>query len=185
MFTTEFTAVDITDGTTPTTTRLETDAIGLNVRAGHTYRLERRGTTPAEYVRLVNRNSGKTIGVNGGSTADGATIVQQTDTGAASQRWQIVDAGAGYVKVVNRNSGKVLDVNGASTADGASIIQWTDHGGANQQWQLVSSNGYTKLVNRNSGKVLDVNGASTADGASIIQWTDHGGANQQWTLPTA
>jgi alpha-L-fucosidase 2 len=139
MFTTEFTAVDITDGTTPTTTRLETDAIGLNVRAGHTYRLQRRGTVPTDYVRLVNRNSGKIIGVNGGSTADGATIVQQTDTGAAGQRWRIADAGGGYVKVVNRNSGKVLDVNAASTADGAAVIQWTDHGGANQQWTMPAA----------------------------------------------
>ncbi|WP_117207976.1 glycosyl hydrolase family 95 catalytic domain-containing protein [Allorhizocola rhizosphaerae] len=185
MFTVEFAALDVTDGSTPAITRLETDSIQLSVRAGHTYRFERRGTIPTNYVRLVNRNSGKVIGVSGGSTADAAAIVQQTDTGAASQRWQVVDLGGGYVKLLNRNSGKALDVNGASTANGATVIQWTDHGGANQQWQLVTSGGYTKLVNRNSGKVLDVSGASTADGTAVIQWTDNGGANQQWTLPTA
>jgi alpha-L-fucosidase 2 len=185
MFTGEYAAVDVTDGTTPATTRIDTDAVRLTVRAGHTYRVERRGGTPSPsgYVKLVNRNSGKVLGVQNGSLADAAAIVQQTDTGAASQSWQVVDVGSGYVKLVNRNSGKVVDVNGASTADGAPTIQYRDHGGANQQWQLLTTGGYTRLMNRNSGKVLDVYQRSAADGAAVVQWTDNGGANQQWTMP--
>ena len=151
---------------------------------GHNYTVYwYASTAPSGYVKLVNRHSGKVVGVSGGSTADGAAIVQQTDTGAASQRWQIVDVGGGYVKVVNRNSGKVLDVASASTADGARVIQYGDRGGANQQWRVVTSGGYTKLVNRNSGKVLDVYQRSTVDGAAVVQWTDNGGPNQQWTMP--
>jgi sucrose-6-phosphate hydrolase SacC (GH32 family) len=156
----------------------------LNLTAAEESRVLTRWGTPTtgNDVKLVNRNSGKVLDVSGGSTADGAAIVQQADTGAASQRWQVVDSGGGYVKLVNRNSGKVLDVNARSTADGAAVIQYRDNGGTNQSWQLVTSGGYTKLVNRNSGKVLDVYQRSTADGAAVMQWTDNGGANQQWTL---
>jgi alpha-L-fucosidase 2 len=184
VFTGEYAVVDVGDGTTPATTRIDSDSVRLTVRAGRTYRVERRGTpAPSGYVKLVNRNSGKVLGVQNGSLADAAAIVQQTDTGATGQNWQVVDVGGGYVKLVNRNSGKVVDVNGGSTADGATVIQYRDHGGANQQWQLLTTGGYTRLRNRNSGKVLDVYQMSTADGAAIVQWADNGGANQQWAMP--
>jgi len=147
------------------------------------------GTTPpatgATY-KVVSRGSGKVLGVAAASAADGAAVVQQSDSGAASQRWQAVDAGAGYVKLVNRASGKVLDVTARSLLDGAAVIQWADKGAANQHWQLVDAGGgFSKLVNRNSGKVLDVTGASSEDGVALVQWTDRNGTNQQWSLVVA
>jgi lysophospholipase L1-like esterase len=142
-------------------------------------------TVPAtRTVALVNRNSGKVLAPTGGSAADGAAVVQQTDTGSASQRWDVVDVGGGYVTLVNRASGKLLDVTGRSTADGAAVVQYRDTGGTNQQWRLVDAgNGYVTLVSRNSGKVLDVSGRSTAEGAPVIQWSGNGGTNQQWATP--
>jgi hypothetical protein len=144
------------------------------------------GSTPTDPVgvtyKLVNRGSGKLIGVTGASTAGGATVVQQTDTGAAGQQWQLVDAGAGFTKLVNRGSGLLLDISAKSVADGAAVVQYRDTGGTNQHWQVVATGGYQKLVNRNSGKVLDVFGASAADSTPLVQWTDNGGANQQWSL---
>ncbi|HLL65645.1 MAG TPA: RICIN domain-containing protein [Micromonosporaceae bacterium] len=140
-------------------------------------------TTPAAgTVKLVNRSSGKVLAPSGNSAADGAAIVQTTDTGNASQQWRVADAGGGYVKLVNRANGKLLDVGGRSILDGAAVLQYSDTGGTNQHWQVVTTGGHRKLVNRNSGKVLDVTGASTADGTAVIQWSDNGGANQQWTL---
>jgi alpha-L-fucosidase 2 len=47
LFTGSFTFVDATDGTTPATTRPETDVVQLTVRAGHTYRAARPGVTPS------------------------------------------------------------------------------------------------------------------------------------------
>jgi hypothetical protein len=147
------------------------------------------GPAPTDPVgatyRMVNRASGKVIGVTGGSTAGGATVVQQTDNGSAGQRWQLVDAGSGYTKVVNRGSGLLLDISAKSVADGAAAIQYRDTGGPNQHWQVVVDGSYRTLVNRNSGKVLDVTGGSAADGTAVIQWTGNGGANQQWTLVPA
>ncbi|MEO3930474.1 glycoside hydrolase N-terminal domain-containing protein [Micromonosporaceae bacterium B7E4] len=45
LFTGSFTLVDSTDGSTPATTRPETDVVQLAVRAGHTYRAARPGAT--------------------------------------------------------------------------------------------------------------------------------------------
>ncbi|MGC4767369.1 glycosyl hydrolase family 95 catalytic domain-containing protein [Micromonospora sp. DT44] len=47
LFTGSFTIVDDADGSTPSTTRPETDVVQLAVRAGHTYRAARPGVTPS------------------------------------------------------------------------------------------------------------------------------------------
>lgn len=136
----------------------------------------------SSYYYIVNRNSGKVLDITGGSLAPGGLLIQNTNSGSASQQWQSVNVGSGYVKFVNRNSDLVLDVTGASKSQGIQIEQWTDNGGTNQQWQTVASGSYYTIVNRNSGLLLDVSGASTANGAQVVQWPSNGGANQQWQL---
>lgn len=141
------------------------------------------GIVSGATYKIIARHSGKLFGVNGGVTTNGATIVQQTDTSANSQKWVITDLGTGYYKIINLNSSKSLDINGGSTSDGAQAIQYTYSGSNNQQWQITDlGTGYFKILVRHSGKSLDVNGASTADGANIIQWTWSGSNNQQWQL---
>jgi len=129
--------------------------------------------------KIINRNSGKVLTI----AADGLTVVQRTDTGAANQRFQLVDLGSGYAKVVNPATGKVLDVFAESLLDLGKVCVWADTGGANQQWAVTTlTGGFRKLVNRNSGKALDVAERSLLDDAAVVQWTDHGGTNQQWTF---
>lgn len=141
------------------------------------------------YYNLVNVNSGMVLDISGGSTSAGGLSVQTSLSGATSQQWQLVSAGAGYYTLVNRNSGLVLDVPGQSTSEGVQLDQWGSNNGANQQWQFVGASGgaYT-IVNKNSSLLIDVYHASTASGAAIIQWVSNGGANQEWKLvavPTA
>ncbi|MBQ0982923.1 RICIN domain-containing protein, partial [Micromonospora sp. M61] len=45
------------------------------------------------YVRVINRNSGKAVEVQGASTADGGNIVQYADWGGSNQQWQLVRIG--------------------------------------------------------------------------------------------
>jgi endoglucanase len=135
------------------------------------------------YYRIVNRNSGRVADVNGGSTADGAQVIQWQYSGGNNQQWQLVHHTEGFYRIINRNSGKALDVNSASTANGANVIQWPWNGGRNQQWEILSvGGGYYRLINRNSGAVMDVNGASTSNGANVIQWPWNSGTNQQWQV---
>jgi endoglucanase len=138
---------------------------------------------PSAYYRIINRNSNKALDVNGGSTANGAQVIQWPWNGGNNQQWQVIDNGGGYYRIINRNSGKALDVNGGSTANGANVIQWTWNGGNNQQWQVIDNGGgYYRIINRNSSQALDVNGGSTADGTTVIQWPWNGGNNQQWQI---
>ncbi|MEV6515897.1 glycoside hydrolase N-terminal domain-containing protein [Micromonospora chalcea] len=50
LFTGSFTLTDVTDGSTPATTRPESDVVALTVRAGHTYRAARPGVTQSPTV---------------------------------------------------------------------------------------------------------------------------------------
>ncbi|WP_295124847.1 RICIN domain-containing protein [uncultured Chitinophaga sp.] len=137
----------------------------------------------SSWYRITCRNSGKSLDVNGQSTANGGTIVQWDYWGGNNQQWKITSLGNGYFSIINRNSNKALDVNGSSTTAGTGIVQWDYSGGNNQQWRIIDMGfGYYQVVNRNSGQSLDVNGASTANGGTVIQWPYGGGRNQQWQI---
>jgi Ricin-type beta-trefoil lectin domain-like len=86
------------------------------------------------YYELRARHSGKCLDVYGGSTDDGASVIQFSCHGGYNQQWRLWDVGGGYYELTARHSGKCLDVYGGSTDDGASVIQFSCHGGYNQQW---------------------------------------------------
>jgi GH43 family beta-xylosidase len=140
---------------------------------------------PNAWYQIVSRHSGMALAISGGSTADGAGLVQTARGSQTSQQFQFVDSGGGFYRLRARHSGKALDVLDFSTANGANIVQWSDLNGTNQQFSVVdTTSGYVKMINRNSGKALDVWEWSTADGARISQYNDTGGNNQQWQLVT-
>jgi beta-galactosidase len=49
-------------------------------------------TVTGEFVKLVNVQTGKVLGVAGNATGDGALVVQQTDNGDLSQHWRLAPA---------------------------------------------------------------------------------------------
>jgi len=136
--------------------------------------------TPGTY-RIVNRHSGKPLAVAGGSTADGALVVQQ----AGGLPWTVSTAG-GVSTLTYTGSGKVLDVNGSSSTEGLQLQQWSGNGGTNQQWYLRSTgDGYFTIVSHDSGLVADDYNWDTSDGAKVVQYTAGNSANQQWQFVPA
>ncbi|MBP2705890.1 glycoside hydrolase N-terminal domain-containing protein [Microbispora sp. RL4-1S] len=135
-------------------------------------------------VRLVNRNSGKVLDVYGGSTADGAAIVQWPWTGGTNQQWRMTQNSDGSFRLTGLGSSKALTSPNAN--QGTALVQMTDTNGTNQRWKLVpaATSGYYRLVNVGNGLCADVEGGSTADGARIIQWRENGGTNQEWQVIT-
>jgi alpha-L-fucosidase len=135
------------------------------------------------YYRLVNRNSGQVLDINGASTADGGAAIQWPSTGGWNQYWQLLPNDDASYKLVCRNSGKLFEVPGSSTTNGTPLDQWTDTASSNQWWKLVSvGGGYYTLVNDRNGLLADVQGGSTAQGTPVIQWPGNGGYNQHWSL---
>jgi len=137
-------------------------------------------TIPDGRYEMVNRRSNKVMDISGGSTTNGAQVVQSTYSGNDSQKWDIAWQGNGQYRATGVGSGKVMDNGGTSSAGSILAIQpW--NGGTSQLWKLAPySDGFHHLISANSGLVVDVSSGSTADGANIIQWADNGGSNQQW-----
>lgn len=118
---------------------------------------------------------------------NGAAIVQQAPSGAASQQWSLQATDGGYYKVLARHSGKGIDVSNAATSAGSPVAQWDAWGGTNQQWRFEDvGNGAYEIAPRHApGLRLDVRGASTADGAAIQVYGDNNTCAQRWKLNPA
>ncbi|RYY09918.1 MAG: ricin-type beta-trefoil lectin domain protein, partial [Alphaproteobacteria bacterium] len=146
-----------------------------------TYGDEDFGSSAGAYYKLVNRGTGKVLGVYQGGLNDGADAVQWSDTGSPDQAWHVTTVN-GQTTFGNRGSGRALGVYQASKASDADVVQWVDTGAADQKWRLVAAGSYSKIQNVNSGLVLGIRGGSGGDGAQAVQWSDDGSLNQQWQL---
>jgi hypothetical protein len=141
------------------------------------------GISDGAVYKVSNVNSNLALDINGGSTSQGATAVQATDTGTTDQQWRFNLQADGYYKITNINSGMALGIGSGSTSNGATAIQWTDNGAVDQRWAVQNTTqGVYKIINKNSGLNLEVYQASTSSGATVDQWQDNGGSNQRWNF---
>lgn len=85
---------------------------------------------------LINGN-GQCLGVQNGSTAQGAFIKGGTCNGAADQLWtadMICVVNNNYFCLFNYNSGWVIGVQYGSPSNGAHLVQWINDGSPDQEW---------------------------------------------------
>jgi len=122
------------------------------------------------------------LDVSGGSTANGAKVIQWYGQGSGNQRWNFVDQGNGRTAIVNQNSGKCLTTDGVA---GHQPYQFTCVGSPLQQWSgnltTVFDLHNHLLTNVGSGLQMDVSGASATAGAAIITWYYNGNNNQYFS----
>jgi cytochrome c len=126
-------------------------------------------------------HSGHFLDVEGGSTANGARIIQWYHTWNTNQRfkfWHTNDMPSDVWYIQSVASNKLLSVN--SQVGGAPVIQWTSLNHASQQWLEIATTqvGTYRYRNVATGLYLDVQGASYAAGAPLVQWTGNLSLNQ-------
>ncbi|MGW1559321.1 RICIN domain-containing protein [Streptomyces sp. NPDC002144] len=135
---------------------------------------------------LSNTGSSMLMDVSGGSTVNGAKVIQWQSNGGDNQKWTLNRVADNVYTLVSVKSGLCLDVPDKSTAENVQLQQWTCNGGANQQFaaDLVGSLTGTRfmLVNVGSGLNIGVDSSSTTAGAGVVQLTGTGATGQQWTL---
>lgn len=131
--------------------------------------------------RIVCRQSGKCLDIEGKDTGNGANIVQWQSNGGDNQAWTLTKNSDGSYTIKSVLSGKVIDVDGNSKEDGGNIHVWDNKNQDNQKWWLEDvGDGYFSIIGKESGKCLDVEDRSLDNGAEILQWTYNGQSNQQW-----
>ena len=124
---------------------------------------------PPTAFRLRGEASGRSLDVNGGSSANGTPMIWDCHSGANQQFTQVGHT----LQVV----GKCLDIAPNASAGTRAQI-WDCNGGTNQQWTF---NGNATISSvRFPTLCLDVDLGATANGTAALVWTCHGAANQRW-----
>ncbi|MFE1885365.1 RICIN domain-containing protein [Streptomyces diastatochromogenes] len=135
---------------------------------------------------LSNAGSSQLMDVSGGSTADGAKVIQWQSNGRTNQQWTFTKVADNVYTIRSVKSGLCLDVPDQSSTVGLQLQQWTCNGGANQQWFLDLVGSYTgskyMLIGVQSNLTVGVSGGSTTAGAAVDQETGTGPSSQQWNL---
>lgn len=136
-------------------------------------------------LTFKNIKSGRCLGVNHASTANGALLKQFRCDNAANQRWRVERRGIQHT-FINVKSGKCIGVDRASVRPGANLGQYSCGNGApNQSWILISDTPdlVRNLRNVKSELCIGVDHASTANGAQLKQFACNLTApNQEWRL---
>jgi len=128
----------------------------------------------------VNVSGGSTPG---GSTANGAPIIQWPDASQTNSAWLFLPTVSGYYQLKNVHSGLALAVQNASVTAGAPIIQFSFGSSGNDQWAPVQNpDGTYTFYNRLSGQVLDDPASSTTAGTQYDQWWPTYQPNQKFNL---
>jgi hypothetical protein len=124
------------------------------------------------YSRLTGVQSGRCLGIIGGSQTNGATTELRDCNGSAGQTFG--PTGAAELRVYGS---KCLQARNQGTTAGTAVEIGDCTGGTNQKWML--SNDGT-IVGVQSRLCLDANGQATANGTRVQLWTCNGGTNQKW-----
>jgi Ricin-type beta-trefoil lectin domain len=132
---------------------------------------------------IKNVNSGKCMGVAGGSQNNGTFVVQWTchQIIGSDQDMLIRQVDGIWHRIEPQHAtNKCLGVSAASMVRGTSLIQWTCSGGWEQQYAFrITSSGFEVIV-RHSKQCVAVSGGHMGDGGRVIQWTCLGYADQRW-----
>jgi hypothetical protein len=135
-------------------------------------------------LRIVSgSNRALYLDVSGGSTGDGAKIIQWSLSGD-NQVFTLQPSGS-YFEFVNRKSGKCVTTDGVV---GHQLYQWRCHGTPDQLWDtsLTPLSGYRySIMNVGSGLYMNVAGNSFTQGAAIDTSYWQGGDNQYFTAYAA
>ncbi len=146
---------------------------------------------PPHALKLVNKKSGKIIGVEGSSTDASAKLRLVEDERKADQRWLLtslppephVSNPATCVQFRNVGSGFSIGARFQTHINGCELAQY-DQPAVFETWELEPvESGYYHLRNRSSQKVMAVEGGSVDNGAKIVQWDMIPSAeDQKWKL---
>jgi len=138
---------------------------------------------PARVYLIRAKQSGRCLDVYGGSSADGANIVQWSCHSGNNQRWALTLLNDGYYEVKSVLSGKCMEVAGASTSNGTGVNQSTCTRANNQRWKFeVLTGGGNRVTAKHSGKVLDVTPDANLNGQKLRQWDWVNATNQRFNL---
>jgi hypothetical protein len=130
--------------------------------------------------RLINKNTGLALDVEGAGTANGTLVDSWPYNGKSNDQWALTGLGNSCYELVGVGSGRSLDVQGQSVNAGALLDIYTYNDQTNQQWLIVpgiDSGTYT-IEGIQSGNFVQ----GAAKGQSVTMQPNDGNPDQEWTF---
>jgi hypothetical protein len=133
---------------------------------------------------IVGDFSDKCLDVKGSSELNGASLQQWQCTGAANQRYRLMNVGDGFYRVSNISSGKCLRAESGKSDNGTRMVLWDCNDNPDQKIRLEpSANETFNFRFAHSKKCMDVAGTSTDNGKEVHQWDCSSSTpDQKWSL---
>ncbi len=136
----------------------------------------------SELVKLVNKENGQVLCVEGGKVSSGAKLLRWNYSGCLNQQWYKKSNADGTVKLVNAKSFNVLTA--ASSNQLAAIDLQPESDGKVQDWQLVEKVVDGKTYYKIKMPKENIQCASFDPKGSMILWDNKsdGDNDQLWTI---
>jgi hypothetical protein len=133
--------------------------------------------------KIKTKACGKFLDIEGGSTDNGAKLIQWPDHGGLNQRFSFEHLGNGAYRIVAKHSGKVLQcANNYDCNNGTEIAQGTWNGSDNQKWYLYDAGyGYYFIKSKGCNKYMDFYG-NCENGSKIELWPYYGDDYQKFKI---
>ncbi len=135
------------------------------------------------YTIGARENNGYKIGIDMGSTADGASAKLYAQDDSRGQKFVICKNGDNSYTLRNVNSNLYLEVRNGG-ANGEYIVTQCSYTGADAQRWIIRSkgDGSFTLQNKQSGKFLDLSAGEIYHSNQIQTWEYNGSSAQQWYI---
>ena len=132
--------------------------------------------------KIKTKGCGKILDIAGGSTSNGAKLIQWSGNDQLNQRFSFEHLGNSTYKIIAVHSGKVLEAQNGGTGNGTKVVQGTWNGSNKQKWKLFSAGyGYYYIKNKKSGKYMDHYG-NCGNGEKVELWSYYGDSYQKFKL---
>ena len=135
------------------------------------------------YTIGARENNGYKVGIESGSTADGASAKLYAQDDSRGQKFVIRKNGDNSYTLRNVNSNLYLEVRNGG-ANGEYIATQCSYTGADAQRWIIRSkgDGSFTLQNKQSGKFLDLSAGEIYHSNQIQTWEYNGSSAQQWHI---
>lgn len=133
----------------------------------------------AEYFKINNVNSGKSLSIENWLLTDGAKVLQTTDNEYTNELFQITHLGSGLYKIINNNSSKCVMLSGTGY-----LAQQTYTGATNQKWIIepVPGTNYAKIKNSSNNYYAEIENSSTVENARLKSTTNQNSTSAKWEI---
>jgi hypothetical protein len=168
--------------------RLAAAAFALAAAATLTLTTQTPAGANGAFVTIRNYGNGLCLQPAGGSTDQGAAIVQEQCNGGIAQGWLYISLGGTSYRFMNQLSGYCLDARGLNV-NGTPVQQWTCGSISNEKWDTqLKLPDAVPLISQVAGTkthCLDEPGASAQPGLALQLYRCNGTYAQGWVVGQA